>query len=127
MTVLLVDDDPDILDSLKPVLEVSLGDVEILTAGSAFEGLQVLAGHTVNLIVTDFKMPGMNGVEFLAEAKKLAPSVPHILMTAFNRELSRELGLRPEDETVLSKPLDPDGIVRCIRKALDRARGSAGA
>lgn len=82
-TVLLVDDEPDILGSIKLVLERSKKGVDVLTASSGAEGLEILANKHVDLLISDFKMPVMDGIEFLAKSRELRPEVPRIMFTAY--------------------------------------------
>lgn len=134
-TVLLVDDEHDILDALKDTIEAYLPDVDVLTAMSGPDALAVLRTHPVDLIVTDYKMPMMNGLEFLAEAKHVAPTVPRIMMTAYP---DLDLAVRALNEehiaNFLMKPLDRVQIVQVIasmlheRRSLEmRSRAFAGA
>ena len=72
-TILLVDDEPDILLSIKVLLERSPMGLEVVTASSGAEGLEVLRSREVDLVISDFKMPGMDGIEFLMQAHQLKP------------------------------------------------------
>ncbi len=82
-TVLLVDDEPDILSSIKLVLGRSKMGVDVLTASSGAQGLEILANKHVDLLISDFKMPVMDGIEFLAKSRELRPEVPRIMFTAY--------------------------------------------
>ncbi len=91
-TVLLVDDEPDILGSIKLVLERSKKNVKVVTASSGAEGLGILAQERVHfdLLISDFKMPVMDGIAFLAKAREIRPEIPRILFTAYaDPELAR--------------------------------------
>ena len=80
VAVLLVDDEENILRSLKRLFLDE--DFRTLTAGSGAEGLQMLeANRNVGLIVSDQRMPGMQGVDFLRETIRVAPSAMRILLT----------------------------------------------
>lgn len=116
-TILVVDDEPDIRQAVRLVLEGGLR-AKVLDAGSGEAGLAILAKHQVDLIVTDFKMPGMNGVEFMLEARRLAPKAPMILITAFERELVEALEGSRGAQTILSKPLDPRPLLKTVQRAL---------
>jgi diguanylate cyclase (GGDEF)-like protein/PAS domain S-box-containing protein len=80
-TLLLVDDEENILASLKRLLR--RGDYHIVTATSAAEGLQRLAEVDVDVIVSDQRMPGMTGVEFLRRAKDLYPHTVRIVLSGY--------------------------------------------
>ena len=115
--VLLVDDEPDILAALQSFLRDALPAVQVHTAGSGADGLALLQSQPVDLVLSDYKMPGMDGLEFLAKARELSDS-PRILMTAFP---DMDLAIRALNEGriqhFLAKPLDPD-MVRDVLTAL---------
>jgi DNA-binding NtrC family response regulator len=122
-TVLLVDDERDILESLKDLLEGSLTQVTCRTAPSATEALNELAKGGIHLILSDFKMPGMNGLDFLEQARQRYPAVPRVLMTAFpDLEVAIEAINEARVEAFLTKPLDPDKVVNLVREALEAHR-----
>jgi diguanylate cyclase (GGDEF)-like protein/PAS domain S-box-containing protein len=78
-TVLLVDDEPHIVAALKRLLRPD--GYRILSADSGPEGLAMLASHPVDIIVADQRMPGMTGVQFLREAKRLHPQTIRIVLS----------------------------------------------
>ena len=80
-TLLLVDDEENILNALKRLLRRD--GYRIVTAGSAAEGLQRLAEEDVDVIVSDQRMPGMTGVEFLHRAKDLYPDTLRMVLSGF--------------------------------------------
>lgn len=80
-TLLLVDDEEHVLASLKRLLRRD-GHV-IVTAASAAEGLQRLAENEVDVIVSDQRMPGMTGVEFLRRAKELYPNTIRMVLSGY--------------------------------------------
>jgi diguanylate cyclase (GGDEF)-like protein/PAS domain S-box-containing protein len=80
-TLLLVDDEENILASLKRLLRRD--GYHIVTANSAAEGLQRLAEHEVDVIVSDQRMPGMTGVEFLHRAKALYPATVRLVLSGY--------------------------------------------
>ena len=80
-TLLLVDDEPNILAALKRLLRRD--GYRILLAGSAAEGLQLLAANEVDVIVSDQRMPGMTGVEFLHRAKDLYPETLRLVLSGY--------------------------------------------
>ncbi len=80
-TLLLVDDEPNILSALRRLLRGT--GYQILTAGSGPEGLDVLATQHVDVIVSDQRMPGMTGVDFLRTVKQLYPETVRIVLSGF--------------------------------------------
>ena len=121
--VLVVDDEPDILQSLQTLLELALPSVEVLTAESGPKALEKLQQHPVDLIISDFKMPGMTGLEFLDKAKAAAPGTPRILMTAFpDLDVAMRAINEAEIQNFITKPLDPEHVTEIIKKALGDRR-----
>jgi PAS domain S-box-containing protein/diguanylate cyclase (GGDEF)-like protein len=80
-TLLLVDDEENILNALKRLLRRD--GYHLITATSAAEGLQRLAEHEVDVIVSDQRMPGMTGVEFLRRAKELYPDTVRMVLSGY--------------------------------------------
>ncbi|MES2150189.1 MAG: EAL domain-containing protein [Pseudomonadota bacterium] len=79
--LLLVDDEHNIVSSLRRLLRRD--DYQILTAASGQEGLEQLARHKVDVIVSDQRMPGMLGVDFLRAAKQLYPDTIRIMLSGY--------------------------------------------
>ena len=137
--VLLVDDEPDILAALGIYLEGALG-VQVSRANGGQEALDLLEkGPLPDLIVSDYRMPGMDGLTFLAQVRSRWPEVPRILLTAFP---DMQLAIRALNEThierFLSKPVQPEELLKVVegvlsasrharlaRKAFDRAKADA--
>jgi CheY-like chemotaxis protein len=80
-TILCVDDEPNILQSLKRLLRKE--GYHLLLAGSGDEGLKLLQEHQVHLIISDQRMPQMSGTEFLALVKERFPDVLRVILTGY--------------------------------------------
>ena len=80
-TVLCVDDEENILRALKRVLRKE--DYNLLTAGSGEEGLKILTENTVQLVLSDQRMPEMNGTDFFAEIKDIYPDTIRIILSGY--------------------------------------------
>jgi len=85
ISLLYVDDEPDLLDLCKLFLEKE-GDFTVATVTSAKEGLQILTEGMTDAIVSDYQMPGMDGIEFLKQVRKEFKEIPFILFTGKGRE-----------------------------------------
>ncbi|MCQ1550109.1 MAG: response regulator [Candidatus Accumulibacter phosphatis] len=80
-TILLVDDEENILTALRRVLRRE--GYQILTANSGRDGLEQLGSHAVDVIVSDQRMPGMSGVEFLRQARASRPETVRIVLSGY--------------------------------------------
>jgi CheY-like chemotaxis protein len=100
LTILIVDDEPLIRRSL--LREFRGTACRVLTAASAHEALQVLERETVNVLVTDYRMPDFTGAELVRRARRLVPGLATIVLSATPDEARRDLA----DATtpVLAKP-----------------------
>ncbi len=124
--ILLVDDEPDILDSLKELLEAAIPNVEVLTAPSGEDALEILAKSNIKILVSDFKMPGMNGMELLRTARDKAPNVPRVLMTAFpDLQIAIQAINDAAIQNFFTKPLDPDEVLRVVNDMLEHRQSTA--
>lgn len=118
--ILLVEDEPDIRASLKDLLEMQIPGAEVTTAANGREGLRMIATSHPHLIITDFKMPGMNGLEFLAAARATAPETPRMLMTAYpDLDIATRAINEAHIKNFLAKPLDPDEMLAKIVRILE--------
>jgi CheY-like chemotaxis protein len=126
LSVLLVDDEEDILESLQDLLLASFDDVEVRVARSGAEALEAIETGAPDLIFSDYKMPGMNGIELLQEAARRVPEAARVLVTAFP---DATLGARAAQEANgalhLSKPFELAQVLGVVEKALEARRGSA--
>jgi diguanylate cyclase (GGDEF)-like protein/PAS domain S-box-containing protein len=115
-TLLLVDDEPNILSSLKRLLRRS--GCEILVATSAEEGLELLARQQVDVILSDQRMPSMNGTEFLRIAKERVPDTVRIVLSGYT-ELESVTSAINEGAVYrfLTKPWDDKLLARHIEEA----------
>ena len=113
--VLLVEDEPDLRELLAQLLAGALERVHVVTAPTGEEALRRMAETPPDVIVTDYKMPGMNGLDFLARARELRPDVPAILMTAFP---DVDIAVRAINEarvvSFFKKPVEPDQVLRVV-------------
>ncbi|HUI45503.1 MAG TPA: response regulator [Nitrospirota bacterium] len=117
-TILLVDDDRDILNYLE--LTLKSGGYKIISETDALSALcTIQKGINIDLVITDYSMPGMDGHEFFNEVTKVLPSVPVIMLTGHvsveNYLKSLSLGLYE----YVSKPIDSTLLHRIVKSALD--------
>jgi len=117
-TVLIVDDEANILRSLERTLRNE--EYKVLTAGSAAEALDILETTTVDLIVSDLGMPGMNGLDLLKIVKEKHPAVARIVLTG-QSDTPTVLRAINEGEVYrfFTKPWDNEEIKVSIRQTLE--------
>ena len=116
--LVLVDDNPHGLIARRTVLE-ELGYV-VHTCSSGAEALKLLASNKVDLVITDFRMPNMDGMELIARMKELRGDLPIILLSGF----VEPLGLTEKStgaDVVLSKSAgEVELLIRSVRRLLNR-------
>jgi CheY-like chemotaxis protein len=115
--ILVVDDEPDIAASFTDLLRSFLPDAKVEQAYTGEEALRQLRDHEVDLIVTDFMMPGMNGVQMLRQAQALSPHTPNILVTAYGADVVHKAG-GPTPNRILHKPFDIAEFMGAVEAAL---------
>lgn len=120
-TILLVDDDPGVRFALTEVLRDRGHDV--ICASSGAQALTSLDG--VDVVVTDFSMPGMDGLELVSQIAARAPSLPVILLTAHGSESLGRIASSCGAYGCLSKPFDIDEIARVIEQVQARISSQA--
>ena len=93
---------------------------EVLTAGAAGEALEEASTHTVDLVLTDLRMPGGGGLELLRGLRSLNPEVPVIVMTAYGTVTSAVEAMKQGAADYLSKPVDLDELELLVARTLER-------
>ncbi len=119
-TVLVVDDDPTILDSIADVLRVS--GYNCLTAANGIEALQVMQQHAPDLIVADIMMPKMDGYQFYEAVRQNAVwvSIPFIFLSAKGEQSDIRYGYDMGADHYLTKPFELEDLLVAIRSRLRR-------
>ncbi len=125
-SVLLVDDDPAVLESLGRLLHRA--GFRVLQAGGTGAALALLWRERVDIIVSDLRMPGVDGLDFLERARAVAPRARRILLTG---HLSAEAAVRAinrgEVFRCLAKPVDQVELLAALREAVAPAGASRAA
>jgi class 3 adenylate cyclase len=117
-TVLIVDDEPRVLDSLEALLAM---DYRVLRAERGEEALKVLAAEDVAVILSDQRMPGMTGTELLAQSRAAAPDTVRVLLTAFTDADALMASINAANiYQFLLKPWDPKELVHTVRRGVER-------
>jgi len=120
-TVLLVDDEVEFVETFSERL--MMRDLEISKAFSGEEALQVLETNTnIEVVILDVKMPGMDGIETLAEIKKRNPLVEVIMLSGHADIESAIDGMKQGAFDYLMKPCDMDQITAKVSEAVAKKR-----
>ncbi len=114
--ILLIDDNRLGLAARKAVLE-ELG-YRISTAGSGAEGLKRFAETDYALVITDYRMPRMNGLEVIRRIREQAPEVPIILLSGFADTLGLDASNTGADVVIQKSATEVTQMVRAVRKLL---------
>jgi len=119
--ILYVDDDKLLTSTFSTLMKVE-GFKNVVVYNDPAEAVKYLETEIPDLIISDFLMPGMNGLEFLREAKKLHPEVSMILLTAY---ADKENAIKTINEIgvykYIEKPWDNDDLIMNIRNGIERS------
>jgi DNA-binding NtrC family response regulator len=115
--ILIVEDEA----KMRRLLELNLGEDGFTTysAGDAETGLKLLREHTIDLVLTDLKLPGMNGQEFLQTVKRQNAALPVVVMTAFGSVETAVDAMKAGASDYVLKPFSLTEMRMVIRKELD--------
>ncbi|SFN33670.1 Response regulator c-di-GMP phosphodiesterase, RpfG family, contains REC and HD-GYP domains [Formivibrio citricus] len=120
-TLLLVDDEASILSSLRRLFRSE--GYRILTAESGAKGLEILEQEKVDLIISDMRMPEMDGAAFLGKVKERWPRIVRILLTGYADITSTIAAINQgEIYRYIAKPWDDTDIILNVRQALEQNR-----
>ena len=118
--VLVVDDEPKLCDLLSSAL--SQNEIEVYTAGNGLQALAILEQEAIDLVISDWRMPGMDGPQLLAEVKLRYPHVPVIVMTAYSTVKNAVQSMRNGAYDYISKPFSLREVAARVKAVLRRTR-----
>jgi two-component system nitrogen regulation response regulator GlnG len=118
--VWIIDDDRSIRWVFEKALERE--GIEHRTFGAAQEALDALPGEAPQVVVSDIRMPGITGLDFMQQLKSKLPSTPVIIMTAYSDLESAVAAFQGGAFEYLPKPFDVDHAVELVRRAIDETR-----
>lgn len=116
--VLFIDDDATTLETLNEVLTTRLPDIAVDTCESATAALDIIAAVDYDAIVSDIKMPGMDGLDLMQRILKLRPTTPTLLVTGHG---DRDLGVNALEAgayAFIQKPIDREYFVAWLKRAI---------
>ncbi|UCE18897.1 MAG: response regulator [Gemmatimonadota bacterium] len=121
-TIVIVDDEEMVLTSLNSFLSLET-EYHVRNFTSARDALEYVTNNNVDLVVSDYLMPEMDGISFLAEVKKVKPEVPRIILTGY---ADKENAIKAINEVGLfqyiEKPWENDDLLIIFRNGLEKQR-----
>lgn len=120
-SILLVDDDSEILESMRDLLKLTFPKVRVLTAPSGEAALQLLKNEHPWIIVSDYRMPGMDGVEFLRRSIPAVPDAARLMMSAYaDPKVAKEASEKAGVALLVTKPFQLEYFVQVLGSLLER-------
>jgi signal transduction histidine kinase len=120
--ILIVDDDPALLEALSEMLQLRMDEIVVDRAESANVALEFIAKNDYEAIVSDIKMPGMDGLALLARIRQLRPETPTLLITGHGQHDLAVQALRGGAYDFIQKPIDREYFVASLSRALHMRR-----
>src|SRR5437773_6810123 len=124
LRVLIVDDDPALLQALPKALRLRMGGVTVETADSAAAALDRITTGDYDAIVTDIKMPGMDGLALLTEIRTHRPDTPTLIITGHGEHELMLRALRGGACDFIQKPIDRDYFITALQRAMETREAS---
>ena len=118
--VLVVDDNEVFRRPLQRALEAA--GFEVVAVPSAEDALEVLHASTVDVLLTDHRLPGMDGVQLITRIKATHPALAIIVMTAYGTIESAVEARRAGADDYLEKPFEVPDLLRALQRALDQQK-----
>ena len=115
-TILLIEDDRNTRNGVAKLLRHKY---EIVVAEDGARGINVLQRNSFDLVLTDIQMPGVNGMDILAECLKKSPAVPCVLITAYGSIEAAVDAIKAGAYDFISKPIDVSKLELIIERALE--------
>lgn len=116
--VLIVDDDPMLLQALAKTIALRMSMVDVKAVNSAREALDLLREHTYGAVVSDIKMPEMDGLTLLAQVQERHAEIPVLLITGHSDHQLAIRALRGGAYDYILKPIDRDDFIAALYRAL---------
>jgi YesN/AraC family two-component response regulator len=116
--MLIVDDEETLTYSLYQSFIISQRDYEVVTAATGEEAAEKLSNTQFDLVITDIKMPGMDGLELLSLIKSRYPTTEVIVMTAYGSQEKKEEALKKGARFYIEKPFEIKEIKQLVMELL---------
>jgi len=119
--ILVVDDEPNMLRLLKTILMDKTG-YEVTTTNNPLEVSKLLQEDHYDLVVTDLKMPLVDGIDLIGIVKNIEPTIPIIVITAYGTIETAEEAIQKGAYDFITKPFRKETILITIKRALEWKR-----
>ncbi|MBA4392809.1 MAG: response regulator [Desulfobacca sp.] len=116
--ILIVDDELDILELLEMII-TERTPFQVMTTNNPLEVPHLLKESSIDLLITDLRMPGLSGMDLIREAKKISPDMPIIVITAYGSSQSAEESIAEGAYDYITKPFRKDHIILTINRAME--------
>ncbi len=116
--ILVIDDEVDMLMLLRMIIEDNT-NYEVETTNSPTEGIKLLKEEDFDLVITDLKMPGMDGMELFDEFREIKPEIPVIIITAYGSPETASEALQRGVTDFIAKPFRKDSILFTMKRVLE--------
>jgi len=120
--ILVIDDDDVFSETLSEAMTRGHRDINIKTATTAEQGLRLLGRQRFDAVISDFQMPGLNGIDLLKECAVACPDTPVIVLTGYGSEALERDALTHGAYALLQKPVDSDVIYSAVTRAILRSQ-----
>lgn len=120
--LLLVDDDPALLEALSGTLHNRLGHFTVDTCDTAMTALASVAAKHYDTIISDVNMAGMNGLQFLTRIRQIQPQTPVVMISGHADRALMAKAIDAGASDFIAKPIDRDVFIRTVRQALNLSR-----
>lgn len=117
-TVILIDDEEDLLENCVRVLEDE--DYDCVTTTDSIKAIELVRRHKPSVVVTDFKMPGKDGVQILNEVRREFPNIPVVMISAYATVNGVVEAVKKGAFDYITKPFSADQLVITIRRAMEQ-------
>ncbi len=114
--ILVVDDEPEICSVIQLIIEETT-EHQVATATTALQALEIAQSQCPDLLITDIKMPGKDGLWLIDQIRELASNIPVVVMSGFTSATPIEIESR-SPEAFLRKPDELSGILAVIEKLI---------
>lgn len=115
--VLLVDDEPGVLQSLSRMLD--LNGMNLITADSGSKAMDIIDNEPIDLVISNYKMPEMSGLDLMVKIKNSHPDIIRIMLTAFSEKNVMQTAINQDEiYRFFTKPWDADELVDAVNTGI---------